>query len=111
MIPAMSNDDPPAARRGLRRLAATRRLAGLQATLLAAAALSLGLTASQLQLRQRTQPVRQIAAERGVDVAALQNAVLTAATPLLDEAVRNGALSQEERDSLAWRIRARITSA
>src|SRR5262249_33581250 len=58
--PAMTSDDPPTVRRGLRRLAATRRLAGLQATLLAAAALTLGLTPSQLQARQRTQPVRQI---------------------------------------------------
>src|SRR4051794_3752508 len=105
----MNSDDPPTVRRGLRRLEATRRLAGLQAALLAAAALTLGLTPSQLQARERTRPVRQIAMERGVDPLRLQAVVLTAAAPLLDEAVRSGALSEEERVSLTWRIRSRIT--
>jgi hypothetical protein len=100
-----SNSRPPRRRR-LR----TVRLAGLQATLLAAAALTLGLTSSELARRQRQEPISSIAAERGIDLAQLRSVALTAAEPLLDEAVRNGALSEHERDSLRWQIRARISS-
>jgi hypothetical protein len=109
----MPGPEPPPVRRtpaARRSDAAARRLVGLQAALLAAAALTLGLTPGQLAARQRTKPVQRIAQERGVDVARLQAVALTAAEPLLDEAVRSGALSRAERDRLAWSIRAHITS-
>ena len=46
-----------------------------------------------------------LAASQNVSVERVRSVALAAADPLLDEAVRAGAISEDDRRSLRWRIR------
>ena len=81
------------------------RLAGLRFTVLAAIALTLSLTAPQLAQARRARSLSEIAAAQQVPLARVASVALTSAEPQLDEAVRSGAISDEERRELRRRIR------
>ena len=46
-----------------------------------------------------------LAASRNISVERVRSVALAAADPLLDAAVRAGAISEDDRRSLRWRIR------
>jgi hypothetical protein len=101
--------DPQTAAPPARRPAAARRLLGVRATVLAAVAFSLGLTAADLRVLQRTTPVPRIAAQRHVDPSRVRAAALAAAEPQLEAALRAGAISEPQRAALRGRIGARLS--
>jgi hypothetical protein len=72
---------------------------------LAATAAALGITQEQLSESQGA--MSGLAARQNVSLASVRSVALAAAEPLLDEAVRAGAISDADRRSLRWRIRDR----
>jgi len=77
----------------------------MRAVALAAAAVALNLTPQQLAARQRSQSLREIATAQGVLVSDVRARALSASEPLLEAAVREGALSADERRTLRLRLR------
>jgi hypothetical protein len=85
-----------------------RRLWGVRLVVLAATAAALGIPQSQLARSQAAGTnLSRLAARQNVSVARVRSVALTAAEPLLDEAVKAGAISEDDRRSLRWRIRDR----
>ena len=98
---ATENDPPPA---GVP--ARQRRLWGVRLVVLAATAAALGMSQSQLTRSQASgATMANLAARQNVSVARVRSVALAAADPLLDEAMRAGAISDADRRSLRWRIR------
>ena len=93
--------DPPAAP------PLQRRLWGLRLVVLAATAAALGIPQGQLSQSQAAGTMARLAARQNVSLARVRSVALTAADPVLDEAVRAGAISEAERRALRWRIRER----
>jgi hypothetical protein len=99
--PAPENDPPRAA------TARVRSLWGLRLVVLAASAAALGMSQSSLARSQAAGAnMASLAASRNVSVERVRSVALAAADPVLDEAVRAGAISDDDRRSLRWRIRA-----
>jgi hypothetical protein len=99
--PAPESDPPPDA--GPVR---QRRLWGVRLVVLAASAAALGISQAQLTRSQAAgTSMARIAARQNVSVARVRSVALAAADPLLDEAVRSGAISDSDRRALRWRIR------
>ena len=99
--PASGDDDPPdgAAPR-------QRRLWGVRMVVLAATAAALGISQPQLARSQAAgTSMSRIAARQNVSIARVRSVALAAADPVLDEAVRSGAISDRDRRSLRRRIR------
>ena len=97
---ATENDSPAAATLRL------RRLWGVRLVVLAATAAALGMSQTSVARSQAAgATVANLAARQNVSVARVRSVALAAADPLLDEAVRAGAISEEDRRSLRWRIR------
>jgi hypothetical protein len=97
-------DDPPPAGSPARQ----RRLWGVRLVVLAATAAALGVPQKQISQSQAAgNTVARIAARQNVSVARVRSVALAAADPLLDEAVRAGAISDDDRRSLRSRIRDR----
>ena len=83
-----------------------RRLWGVRLVVLAATAAALGVPQTQLARSQAAgTSLARIAALQNVSVARVRSVALTAADPLLDEAVRAGAISDSDRRALRSRIR------
>ena len=83
-----------------------RRIWGLRLVVLAATAASLGIPQSQLAGSQAAgTDISRLAARQNVSVARVRSVALAAAEPVLDEAVKAGAISEDDRRSLRWRIR------
>jgi hypothetical protein len=83
-----------------------RRLWGVRIVVLAATAAALGISQPQLARSQAAgMNMSRLAARQNVSVARVRSVALAAADPLLDEAVRSGAISDSDRRSLRWRIR------
>jgi len=100
---APANDSPPAGS-----LARQRRLWGVRLVVIAATAAALGVPQSQLAQSQAAgTSIARLAARQNVSVARVRSVALAAADPLLDEAVRAGAISDSDRRSLRSRIRDR----
>ncbi len=98
---ATTENDPPAA--GTPRV---RRLWGVRLVVLAATAAALGMPQTSVARSQAAgATMANLAARQNVSVARVRSVALAAADPLLDEAVRAGAISDEDRRSLRWRIR------
>ena len=98
-----ANEPPPAG--SAPRL---RRLWGLRLVVLAATAAALGVPQTQLAQSQAAgTTLATLAARQNVSVARVRSVALTAADPLLEEAVRAGAISDHDRRSLRSRIRDR----
>jgi hypothetical protein len=94
--------DPPAAVVPARQ----RRLWGVRLVVLAASAAALGMPQSQLARSQAAgTSMANLAARQNVSIGRVRSVALAAADPLLDEAVRAGAISDRDRRSLRWRIR------
>jgi hypothetical protein len=97
-------DGPPPAGSPARQ----RRLWGVRLVVLAATAAALGVPQKQLSQSQAAgNTVARIAARQNVSVARVRSVALAAADPLLDEAVRSGVISDDDRRSLRSRIRDR----
>ena len=97
-------DDPPPAGSPARQ----RRLWGVRLVVLAATAAALGVPHKQISQSQAAgNTVARIAARQNVSVARVRSVALAAADPLLDEAVRAGVISDDDRRSLRSRIRDR----
>ncbi|MDX6619204.1 MAG: hypothetical protein QOK36_1590 [Gaiellales bacterium] len=95
------NDPPPEAVP-----ARQRRLWGVRLVVLAATAAALGISQTQLTLSQAAgTSLANLAARQNVSVARVRSVALAAADPLLEEAMRSGAISDSDRRSLRWRIR------
>ncbi len=100
--PATENDPPAAA------TPRVRRLWGVRLVVLAATAAALGVPQKQISQSQAAgNTVARIAARQNVSVARVRSVALAAADPLLDEAVRAGVISDDDRRSLRSRIRDR----
>jgi hypothetical protein len=85
-----------------------RRLWGVRLVVLAATAAALGVPQSQLARSQAAgTDLSRLAARQNVSVARVRSVALAAAEPLLDEAVKAGAISEDDCRSLRWRIRDR----
>ena len=83
-----------------------RRLWGVRLVVLAATAAALGMPQTSVARSQAAgATMANLAARQNVSVARVRSVALAAADPLLDEAVRAGAISEEDRRSLRWRIR------
>jgi hypothetical protein len=83
-----------------------RRLWGVRIVVLAATAAALGISQAQLARSQAAgTSLANLAARQNVSVARVRSVALAAADPLLEEAVRSGAISDSDRRSLRWRIR------
>ena len=97
---ATENDPPDAATpRG-------RRLWGVRLVVLAATAAALGMPQTSVARSQAAgATMANLAARQNVSAARVRSVALAAADPLLDEAVRAGAISEDDRRSLRWRIR------
>ncbi len=94
-------DDPPAAA-----TTRTRRIWGVRLVVLAATAAALGMPQSSVASSQAAgATMAALAARQNVSVERVRSVALAAADPLLDEAVRAGAISEDDRRSLRWRIR------
>lgn len=93
---ASANDREPGAQ---------RRLWGVRLVVIAATAAALGIT--QQQLSESQGAMVGLAARQNVSLESVRLVALAAAEPLLDEAVRAGAISEADRRSLRWRIRDR----
>jgi hypothetical protein len=99
--PAAANEPPPAGSPPR-----MRRLWGVRLVVLAATAAALGVPQTQLAESQAAgTSLSAIADRQNVSVARVRSVALAAADPLLDEAVRAGAISDSDRRSLRWRIR------
>jgi hypothetical protein len=99
--PAPETDPPPAAGP-----ARQRRLWGVRLVVLAATAAALGMPQSALARSQAGGvSMANLAARQNVSVARVRSVALAAADPLLDEAVRAGAISDRDRRALRSRIR------
>ena len=99
--PAPEDDPPPDAAP-----ARQRRLWGVRLVVLAASAAALGISQAQLtRSKAAGTSMARIAARQNVSVARVRSVALAAADPLLDEAVRSGAISDSDRRALRWRIR------
>lgn len=85
--------------------AAARRLWGLRVSLLVAIATTLSIAVPQVQARQREVGFAGLAAEHRLSTEQLSKVVLSVADPQLDEAVRNGVITERERRKLRERIR------
>jgi hypothetical protein len=97
-------DDPPPAGSPARQ----RRIWGVRLVVLAATAAALGVPQKQISQSQAAgNTVARIAARQNVSVARVRSVALAAADPLLDEAVRSGVISDDDRRSLRSRIRDR----
>ena len=100
---AAANDPPPAGTP-----ARQRRLWGVRLVVMAATAAALGVPQKQLAQSQAAgTTVARLAARQNVSVARVRSVALAAADPLLDEAVRAGVISENDRRSLRSRIRDR----
>ena len=98
--PATENDPPAAA------TPRVRRIWGVRLVVLAATAAVLGMPQTSVARSQAAgATMANLAARQNVSVARVRSVALAAADPLLDEAVRAGAISEEDRRSLRWRIR------
>lgn len=98
---ASGNDPPPEAVP-----ARQRRIWGVRIVVLAATAAALGVSQTQLALSQAAgTSIDKLAARQNVSLERVRSVALSAADPLLDEAVRSGALSDGDRRSLRRRIR------
>jgi hypothetical protein len=98
---AATENDPPAAA-----TPRVRRLWGVRLVVLAATAAALGMPQSSVARSQAAgATMANLAARQNVSVARVRSVALAAADPLLDEAVRTGAISDDDRRSLRWRIR------
>ncbi len=98
---AATEYDPPAAA-----TPRVRRLWGVRLVVLAATAAALGMPQTSVARSQAAgATMANLAARQNVSVARVRSVALAAADPLLDEAVRAGAISDEDRRSLRWRIR------
>jgi hypothetical protein len=98
---AATENDPPAAA-----TPRVRRLWGVRLVVLAATAAALGMPQTSVARSQAAgATMANLAARQNVSVARVRSVALAAADPLLDEAVRAGAISDEDRRSLRWRIR------
>jgi hypothetical protein len=96
-----ANDPPPAGTP-----ARARRLWGVRLVVMAATAAALGMPQKQLAQSQAAgTSIARIAARQNVSAARVRSVALAAADPLLDEAVRAGAISDSDRRSLRSRIR------
>jgi hypothetical protein len=85
-----------------------RRLWGVRMVVLAATAAALGVPQRQLAQSQAAgTSMANLAARQNVSVARVRSVALAAADPLLDEAVRAGAISDSDRRFLRSRIRDR----
>jgi hypothetical protein len=94
--------DPPAIAAADRQ----RRLWGVRLVVLAASAAALGIPQSQVARSQAAgTTIANLAARQNVSVARVRSVALAAADPLLDEAMRAGAISDDDRRTLRWRIR------
>jgi hypothetical protein len=83
-----------------------RRLWGVRIVVLAATAAALGLPQTSVASSQAAGATMATLAERqNVSVTRVGSVALAAADPLLEEAVRAGAISEDDRRSLRWRIR------
>ncbi len=99
--PAPGNEPPPAAGP-----ARQRRLWGVRLVVLAATAAALGMPQSALARSQAAgTTMASLAARQNVSVTRVRSVALAAADPLLEEAVRAGAISDRDRRSLRMRIR------
>ena len=100
---AATENDPPAA--GTPRV---RRLWGVRLVVLAATAAALGMPQTSVARSQAAgATMANLAARQNVSVARVRSVALAAADPLLDEAVRAGVISDDDRRSLRSRIRDR----
>ena len=100
---AAANEPPPPGAP-----ARTRRLWGVRLVVMAATAAALGMPQKQLAQSQAAgTSIARIAARQNVSVARVRSVALAAADPLLDEAVRAGAISDSDRRFLRSRIRDR----
>jgi hypothetical protein len=96
------NDPPPEAVP-----ARQRRIWGVRIVVLAATAAALGVSQTQLAHSQAAgTSMDKLAARQNVSLERVRSVALSAADPLLDEAVRSGAISDGDRRSLRRRIRA-----
>jgi hypothetical protein len=85
-----------------------RRLWGVRLVVLAATAAALGVPQKQLAQSQAAgTSLSHLAARHNVSAARVRSVALAAADPLLEEAVRAGAISDDDRRSLRSRIRER----
>jgi hypothetical protein len=97
-----ANDPPPGTP------ARARRLWGVRLVVMAATAAALGVPQRQLAQSQAAGTnVARLAARQNVSVARVRSVALAAADPLLDEAVRAGAISESDRRYLRSSIRDR----
>ena len=88
--------------------ARARRLWGVRLVVMAATAAALGVPQKQLAQSQAAGAnVARLAARQNVSVARVRSVALAAADPLLDEAVRAGAISDADRSYLRSSIRDR----
>jgi hypothetical protein len=98
---AATENDPP--------VAATprvRHIWGVRLVVLAATAAALGMPQSSVARSQAAgATMANLAARQNVSAARVRSVALAAADPLLDEAVRAGAISEDDRRALRWRIR------
>jgi hypothetical protein len=100
---AAANEPPPAGSP-----ARMRRLWGVRMVVLAATAAALGVPQRQLAQSQAAgTSMANLAARQNVSVARVRSVALAAADPVLDEAVRAGAISDSDRRFLRSRIRDR----
>jgi hypothetical protein len=100
--------EPPAAEPDLppqRNPVLQRRLWGLRLVVIAATAAALGIPQAQLSRSQAPGSLARLAARQNVSLARVRSIALGAADPVLDEAMRAGAISDAERRALRWRIR------
>jgi hypothetical protein len=100
--------EPPAAAAELpppRNPALQRRLWGLRLVVVAATAAALGIPQAQLSGSQAAGSLARLAARQNVSLARVRSVALSAADPVLDEAMRAGVISDAERRALRWRIR------
>jgi hypothetical protein len=91
--------------RPARNPALQRRLWGLRLVVVAATAAALGIPQGQLAQSQAAGTVAGLAERQNVSLARVRSIALAAADPVLDEAMRAGVISDDERRSLRWRIR------
>jgi hypothetical protein len=98
-----ANDPPPEGTP-----ARQRRLWGVRMVVIAATAAALGIPQKQLAQSQAAgTSIAHLAARQNVSVARVRSVALNAADPVLQEAVRAGAISEDDRRFLRSRIRDR----
>jgi hypothetical protein len=82
-----------------------QRLWGVRLVVVAATAAALGIPQAQLARSQSAAAVARLAARQNVSLARVRSVALSAADPVLDDAMRAGVITDAERRSLRWRIR------